>query len=334
MGDNRHQVDTANLVFDDTNTPEMRTEFTKQDAALFKLLMADLPDDHKLRSRFMGGVATHHIGSTANERYRGIPNSACSFIRAILLMDKPLLPSFKKTLERDAKGITHRFKKGSPKKALGEALAILSRNKNHSVSVQIHDWLYNTLNILEARFPNQFGKLKQDYADDALNSEWNGMPDITEVLSTFISEELQPIAEAIELSQTQLARQHKMSELEMWDATSFEARSNSLLRDHSGDPSKEAAKKTTPTKLTPKEATETKAMQAQLNALQALTNAQAKKSPQRCRCCCNCGKRRKRRGQRKRKRKRKRQRQASRCQRQRESQRRQRQGQRQRWHYA
>ena len=145
MGDNRHQFDTADLVFDDTKTPEMRIEFTKQDGALFKLLMADLPDDHSLRSRFMGGVATHHMGSTANERYRVIPNSACSLIRAILLMDKPLLPSFKKTLERDANAMTHRFKKGSPKKTLGEALAILSRNKNHSVSVQVQDWPYKLI---------------------------------------------------------------------------------------------------------------------------------------------------------------------------------------------
>ena len=168
----------------------------------------------------MGGVAIHHMGSTASERYRVLPNSACSLIRAILLMDKPLLPSFKKTLERDANSMTHRFKKGSPKKTLGEALAIPSRNKHHQVSVQIQDWLHNTLTILEVRFPNQYGKLKQEYADDSLNTQWNGMPDITEVLSTFISEELQPIAEPIELSQTQLARQHSMSETNMWDATS------------------------------------------------------------------------------------------------------------------
>ena len=71
--DNRHQFDTANLVFDDTKTPEMRKEFIKQDKALFKLLMTDLPKDHHLRSRFMGGVATHHMGSTANERYKVIP---------------------------------------------------------------------------------------------------------------------------------------------------------------------------------------------------------------------------------------------------------------------
>ena len=42
MGDNWHQFDTADLVFDDTNTPEMKAEFVKQDTALFKLLMADL----------------------------------------------------------------------------------------------------------------------------------------------------------------------------------------------------------------------------------------------------------------------------------------------------
>ena len=102
------------------------------------------------------------------------------------------------------------------------------------------------------------------------------MPDITEVLSTFISEELQPIAEAIQLSQTQLARQHRMSETDMWDATSFEARSNALVRGHSGDPNKEAAKKATPKKQKPSEATEMKAMQAQIQAIQALTTAQAK----------------------------------------------------------
>ena len=156
MGDNRHQFDTADLVFDDTNAPEMTAQFAKQDGALFKLLMADLPGDHSLRSRFMGGVAIHHMGSTASERYRVLPSSACSLIRAILLMDKPLLPSFQKTLERDANAMTHRFKKGSPKKSLGEALAILSKNKNHQVSVQIQDWLHNTLTILEVRFPNQY----------------------------------------------------------------------------------------------------------------------------------------------------------------------------------
>ena len=96
MGDNRHQSDTANLVFDGTNVPEMREEFEKQDKALFKLLMSQLPKDHPLASRFMGGVATHHMGSKAREKYKGIPNSACSFISTILLMDKPLLPSFKK----------------------------------------------------------------------------------------------------------------------------------------------------------------------------------------------------------------------------------------------
>ena len=162
----------------------------------------------------------HHMGATPNEKYRLTPNSACPLIRAILLMDKPLLLSFKKTLERDANSMTHRFKKGSPKKSLGEALAILSKNKNHQVAVKIQDWLHNTLTILEVRFPNQYGKLKQAHADDSLNSQWNGMLDITEVLSTFISEDLQPIAESIELSQTQLARQHSMSETNMWDATS------------------------------------------------------------------------------------------------------------------
>ena len=119
-------------------------------------------------------------------------------------------------------------------------------------------------------------KLQSDHADDALNSEWNGMPDITEVLSTFISEELQPIAEAIELSQTKLARQHRMSETDMWDATSFEARSNALLRGHSVDPSKEAAKRATHKKQNPNEYSEMQVMQAQIQALQALTAAQAK----------------------------------------------------------
>ena len=59
MGDNRHQFDTADLAFDDTKAPEMKAQFAKQDGALFKLLMADLPGDHSLRSRFMGGVAIH-----------------------------------------------------------------------------------------------------------------------------------------------------------------------------------------------------------------------------------------------------------------------------------
>ena len=86
------------------------------------------------------------------------------------------------------------------------------------------------------------------------------MPDITDVLSTFISEELQPIAESIELSQTKLARQNRMSETDMWDATSFEAKSNALLRGHSVDPNKEAAKRATPKKLKPNEETEMKAM--------------------------------------------------------------------------
>ena len=85
------------------------------------------------------------------------------------------------------------------------------------------------------------------------------MSDTTELLSTFISEELQPIAEAIELSQTQLARQHKMSETDMWDATSFEARSTALLRGHLGDHIKEAAKKAAIKKPKPSEATEMKA---------------------------------------------------------------------------
>ena len=46
MGDNRHQFDTCDLVFDDTNAPEMRAHFVKQDLALFKLLMAGLPNNH------------------------------------------------------------------------------------------------------------------------------------------------------------------------------------------------------------------------------------------------------------------------------------------------
>ena len=56
MGDNQHQFDTANLVFDDTNIPETRKTFIKQEKALFKMLMAKLPTDHPLKSRFMGGV--------------------------------------------------------------------------------------------------------------------------------------------------------------------------------------------------------------------------------------------------------------------------------------
>ena len=177
----------------------------------------------------MGGVATHNMGTKAGEKYKVIPNSACSCIRAILLMDKPLLSTFKKQLERDANAMTHRFKKGSLKKTLGEALNILSRNKNHSISVQVHDWLHNTLAILEVRFPNSFGALQSAHADDQLNTEWNGMQDITDVLSAFISEHLQPIAETKELVQIKLAWQHKMSETDMWDATSYEARSSQLL---------------------------------------------------------------------------------------------------------
>ena len=86
--------------------------------------------------------------------------------------------------------MTHRFKKGSLKKTLGEALNILSRNKNHSISVQVHDWLHSTLDIiLDVRFPNSFGALKAAHADQ-LNTEWNGIPDITDVLSAFISEQV------------------------------------------------------------------------------------------------------------------------------------------------
>ena len=116
-------------------------------------------------------------------------------------MDKPLKPSFKKALERDANSMCHRFKKGSPKTTLDEALAILCKNKNHQVAVKVQDWLHNTLMILEVRFPTYYGKLKETHADDSLNSQWNAMPDITDVLSKFISEELQPIAETIEVSQ-------------------------------------------------------------------------------------------------------------------------------------
>ena len=63
------------------------------------------------------------MGTKVGEKCKVIPNSACSFIRVILLMDKPLLPTFKKQLERDANAMasTHRFKKGSLKKTLGEA---------------------------------------------------------------------------------------------------------------------------------------------------------------------------------------------------------------------
>ena len=150
-------------------------------------------------------------------------------------MEKPLLPTLKKQLERDANAMTHRFKKGSLKKALGDALNILIRNKNRSISVQVHDWLLSTLEYV--RFPQQFGILKAAHADEQLNTTWNSMADITDVLSAFISEYLQPTADAIELEQIKLAKQHQMAENDMWDATSYEFKSSQLLavRGHTVD---------------------------------------------------------------------------------------------------
>ena len=274
-GDNKHQFDAADLVFDDTNAPEMRKTFIKQDKALYKLLMDGLPDDGpgaNLKSRFLGGVAMHHMGKTSNERYKIIPNSACSFIRAILLMDKPLKPAFKKELERDAGSMIHRFKKGSPKVALDEALAILCRNKNHQVAVKVQDWLYNTLMILELRFPNHFGKIKEEHADDSTNSQWNSMPDITDVLSKFISEELQPIAVSIEASQIRMAKQQKIAPKDMWDASSHEARSHALM---GGNTSTETSRKAT-AKPKAVKAVEPADIQSQLNTLMEIAQAQAK----------------------------------------------------------
>ena len=76
MGDNRHQFDTADLMFDDTTIPEMRKDFIKQDKALFKMLMAKLPVDHPLKSRFMEGLCIHNMGTKVGETYKVIPNSA------------------------------------------------------------------------------------------------------------------------------------------------------------------------------------------------------------------------------------------------------------------
>ena len=64
-----------------------------------------------------------------------------------------------------------------------------------------------------------------------------------------------------------------MSENDMWDATSYEAKSSQLLRGHTADQQQASAKKASSkkAKLHDREMTEMKAMQAQITALQNLT---------------------------------------------------------------
>ena len=69
------------------------------------------------------------------------------------------------------------------------------------------------------------------------------MLDITDVLSAFISEYLQPTAEAIEAEQIKMAKRARMAENEMWMATSYEFKTNQLLQGHTVEPKKANAKK-------------------------------------------------------------------------------------------
>ena len=104
-------VTTYHLKFDDEATTDMHKDFVKQDRALCKLWKNQLPEDHPLRSRFLGMQCKHNMGATPGEVYHIKPNRACAFLRAILLLDKPLKVTLRKELEHDAKGITYRFKR-------------------------------------------------------------------------------------------------------------------------------------------------------------------------------------------------------------------------------
>ena len=103
-GDNKGQFDHADLPFDDAQIPQLKTDFTSQDKALFRLWEKECIPEY-LKSSVLGGSMAHNMGKVPDEIYKATESSACSFIRAILFMKKPLSDENRRMLEKDMKAV-------------------------------------------------------------------------------------------------------------------------------------------------------------------------------------------------------------------------------------
>ena len=202
-GDNKSQFDHADLPFDDHQVPNLRADFEEQDRLLYRLWeTSGIP--RYIKSMVQGGGVKHNMGAVPEEVYNVAPVSACSLIRAILLVRRPLSDDQKRLLDNDVKGIHSSFKKGSPQLAVESSLANISRNQSYQLPVTIKDILKNIVETLFVRFPQEFGQVHRDFGD-TMNEQWNSRVDITDALSQFLNLTILPIAK-------DLGRQLKRSE--------------------------------------------------------------------------------------------------------------------------
>ena len=103
-GDTKGQYDHADLPFDDVQIPSLRIDFELQDKGLYRLWEKfGIPD--YLKSMVLGGSIKQNMGAELEEVYNVTPLSACSFIRAILLVRRPLTTEHRRLLDNDMKGI-------------------------------------------------------------------------------------------------------------------------------------------------------------------------------------------------------------------------------------
>ena len=202
-GDKKGQYDHADLPFDDAQVPSLRVDFETQDKALYRLWEKNGIPEY-LKSMVLGGIIKHNMGTEPGEVYNVTALSACSFIRAILLVRKPLTTEHKRLLDNDMKGISSSFKKGSPLLAVQASLIKISRNKTYQLPVTIKDILKNTVETRFVRFPQEFGQVRQDFGD-TMNDQWNSRVDITDVLSQFLNITIHPIAKKLKRSEPSLA---------------------------------------------------------------------------------------------------------------------------------
>jgi len=219
-GDNKSQFDHADLPFDDSQVPNLRSDFKDQDRLLYRVWETSVIPRY-IEVMVQGGAVTHDMGASPEEVYTLDQVSACSLIRAILLVKRPLSEDQKRSLDNDVKGIHSNFKKGSPQLAVTNSLAIISRNQKYQLPISIKDILRNIVNTLFVRFQQEFGQVHRDFGD-SMNEQWNSRVDITESLSRFLNITILPIARALETAQSKRAKASNIDVSEMWASTSYE----------------------------------------------------------------------------------------------------------------
>ena len=161
------------------------------------------------------------MGKDPGEVYEVTASSACSFIRAILLVRKPVSNEHRRLLDNDMKSILSSFKKGSPLLAVQTSLTNVSRNRTYQIPVKLLDFLKNTVEILFVRFPQEFGGVRREFGDTT-NDLWNSMVDTTDVLSKFLNIIIKPIVTSLDEAQLKRAKSARIEPNEMWATSSFE----------------------------------------------------------------------------------------------------------------